>query len=451
MNNERVISLRELLHYVLKKWRAIIVIAVVLAILAGAYKVASISGAGNNAQANEEEITDKMLLTAQLNDLKEDLEKQTEYNQNSLYMKIDPNNEYVANFNVFISVDDSELSPEQASAQMSKTVMAYYAYLNSNEFYNYLRENVEAYNAVGDKTQYIKELVSVSTELTAGQLKFNCIGNSEELVQSTIDAARQAIKDKLGDIKALAGEHKCEFAFDSVYTASSTTVQKTQSDYIATVDNYKKAIDELSAELDGMKSTGQSSSPSRTQIMVRAIKFAVIGGVAGLVLAAVFYTVCGVISHKMYGVCSWQGCGIHVLGEVYTEKKHRFGAKLDRWIDKIMGFAVKEELIEKSGALAAANIAASLNESDVKSVAVISAESKELCSAVVAGMNTASPNTFSFAGDILTEPEAVHALAGSKEIIILADGEKITVDEVGMIVERLGVWGKKLLGAILIK
>ena len=86
MNKERVIDLRELLHYVLKKWRGIIIIAVVFAILAGGYRVSTLRAKANSAQTDEN-VTDRMLLTAQLNDLKEDLNSQIEYNSNSLYIQ----------------------------------------------------------------------------------------------------------------------------------------------------------------------------------------------------------------------------------------------------------------------------------------------------------------------------------------------------------------------------
>mgnify|MGYP003316840948 CR=1 FL=1 len=450
MNREKVINLRELLHYVLKKWRAIIVIAIVFAILAGAYKINSISGTADNTQTSEE-VADRMLLTSQLNDLKEDLNSQIEYNQDSIYMKIDPRNEHIATFNLFVSVDESGLSEEQIALLTSKTVMAYYGYLYSNEFLDYLSENVEDYKGFDDDLRYIKELMWASTELEAGELAYTCIGVSDETVQATIDAARQAIAEKYDDIAELVGEHKCSVAFDSVYTTTSSSVLKSQNDNLELIDDYKEAIEEVSAELDGMKPAAQSEALSTSQIIVKALKFAVIGGVLGLILAVACYIIAGILSHKMYDVCSWQGCGIPVIGEVYTEKKHRAGAKIDRWIDKITGYAVNGLTLESSGALAAENVIASLRENKAEAAAIISAENKELCSAVVAGMNNVSADTFKFAGDILTESNAVSALAEIEEVILLADGQKIRIDDVEKIATRLTAWGKKLLGVILIK
>lgn len=449
MNKERVINLRELLHYVLKKWRGILVIAIVLAILAGGYKLNSLRGASNKTESDEN-IADRMLLTAQLNDLKEDLNSQIEYNRNSIYMKIDPRNEHVATFNLFVTVGNGDMDAEQSALLTSKAVMAYYGYLYSNEFFNYLAENVDEYKGLAGDIRYVKELMWASTELDAGELTYTCIGVTDESVQATIDAARQAIEEKYADIARLVGEHECSIAFDSVNTTTSSSVLKAQNDSIKAVDDYNKAIAEVSAEIDGVKPV-QSKTLSRTQKLVRAIKFAVIGGVAGLVLALVFYFICGVLTHKMYGAGAWNECGIPVIGEVYTEKKHRFGAKLDHWIDKLMGCASNELPIEKAGALAAANVLASMKEDEAKSAAIIGAEDKELSNAVVAGMNGVSPDTFVFAGDILTQPEAIGALSGIKEVIILADGKKITVDNVRVITERLSAWGKKLLGVILVK
>lgn len=451
MNKEKVINLRELLHYVLKKWRAVIAIAVVFAVLAGAYKISSLSSSDDDAQTSDE-VTEKMLLTSQLNDMKEDLDSQIEYNQNSIYMQIDPRNEHVASFNLFVSFDDDNgTDPEKTAMQISKAVMAYYGYLYSNEFYNYLIENVDRYKGLADNIRYIKELMWASTELDAGQLSYSCIGDSDELVQATADAARQAIEEKYGDIAAIVGAHKCKFAFESLYTTTSSSMMKTQNDNLEMVDDYQTAIEELTAELDKVEASVQNAALSTSQIIVKALKMAVVGGVLGIILGIAFYTVSGILSHKMYDACSWQGYGIPVIGEVYTEKKHRAGAKLDCWIDKKTGYAASKLSPERSWALAAANAVASLKENSAKTAAIIGPEDKELCAAVVAGMNNASPDTFVFAGDILTEPEAVSALDGIKEIFILADGNGITTDDVNVIVDRLSFWGKKLLGVILIK
>ncbi len=186
-------------------------------------------------------------------------------------------------------------------------------------------------------------------------------------------------------------------------------------------------------------------------ICTRSIANVVNGIITGIMLAVVLYMMLGIVTRKMWSSSAWQSFSIPVIAEIFTEKEHRRFEKFDNWLAKLMGFAAPKTSFDESAALTAAYISAMLREKGAASSAIVVEAEKELCDKTMAAMNKAESNAFAVVGDILTDPNAVSELEKVKDVVLLADGEKITIDEVRRIAALLDVWGKKIHGVILVK
>ena len=103
--DEDEIDLKQLIIAVLRKWRTIILCAMVFAVLGGAYKGITGFIKLNDAEymaeqdktvgeANEQYETQKELYLTQLKSLEREVETRNAYRDRSIYMNIDPYNEY---------------------------------------------------------------------------------------------------------------------------------------------------------------------------------------------------------------------------------------------------------------------------------------------------------------------------------------------------------------------
>lgn len=458
MVKDRELNFHELLCYVLKKWRIIIIIAVIVALIAGASKI--VTGLRNNTNdsvnLSGDALATKNNIENELIDLQSDLEDlapQIEYKKNSILMNIDPFNAYEGAF--VICVDTNyQINPSLSyqDADITKQIVsAYSAYLKSNEFYSYIFDNSKYNKDIDGQVAYLAELINVSYDYDAATVSVRCYGEKEARVQEIVELAQQAIEAKCPEIQDTVGSHECSIFMKFVGSVVDRDLAMKQKDNIKEVNDIEKRISDKQEELDALYTSAKPQVLSKSQILVSAIKGSVFGGIVGLGLAIVGFMVLGVLSNKMWGDSAWSSFEIPIVGEVYLEKEHRKFEKADKWLAKVFGYASPDISTEKSAALSGTNVMATLKLRGTSSVAVISPLNSELGSRIVAGMNNENSSAFRFAGDMLLDSAAIAKIADSEEVVLLADGGRIAVDEVNKIINLLGTWGKKLLGVILIK
>ena len=115
-NYEQEIDLKDLMFAVFHKWRGIILVAVILGILLGGYKLGAgliNKGSGENAEdtevtyAEDQDIYERTqaLYELEIEDLKEKIKAQETYLTNSILMRISPYNKYTASAEVFVKTD----------------------------------------------------------------------------------------------------------------------------------------------------------------------------------------------------------------------------------------------------------------------------------------------------------------------------------------------------------
>ena len=451
MKREKEIDPRELLYYVLKKWRVIIIVGIALALIAGACKL--VSGIRNNisyeADPNAEE---REMLQVELDELQKTLDQQVDYNENSVLMKVDPLDEYVGSFQVFVDANyqiDTSSSVQNADIT-PRLVRAYESFLTSGELYAYVLNNTDTNDDITD-IKYISEIIQVEADPTAASVYVRCISDNEERAQDMVNAVTKAVNERYGEVMDIVGDHKCSIIMDSVYPTIDRELEEAQVENYLKVGDSQDKVEKKKAEIDALGNPNELPPEiSMKQAVISAVKDAIVGGIVGVVLAFVLYGVLGILTRKMWSTTGWNNCGIAVLGDVSAEEKQRKFAKVDRWFAKLTNFYEPEKSIEASEALAAANISAILKKKNAPSAAVVSMADKKLCADIVDGMNK-SANVFSFAGNVISESDAVERLDEVNDVVLLAENEKITVDEVAEIVKRLDAWGKNLLGVIVIK
>ena len=120
---EQEIDLKDLMFAVLRKWRPIVLLAIVFALLLGGFKIFK----GLNQLKDEEYVKQnqeeykasldqynatKKRLEKELANIEENIESQQKYKDESILLNINPYDEYMESATFYISTDDALSEPE---------------------------------------------------------------------------------------------------------------------------------------------------------------------------------------------------------------------------------------------------------------------------------------------------------------------------------------------------
>lgn len=235
MNQEMSIDLKELLCYVLKKWRIIVAAAIIIGILAGAGKIVSESKSSNSNEIDSANIETAEQLEAEIRRLQNRLDSQQEYNENSILMKINPINAYVGSIMISFKAD---VDPDsQNDGNINKIVAAYSSYLSSSEFFDYLIENS---SFMPQETKYAMEIIISSANMDSSTVSFTVNAENKNNAQHTIDIAKQTLENKYGEFAAEFGEFEFSIVTESIYSRVSNELKTSQDNNYNQISELKK-------------------------------------------------------------------------------------------------------------------------------------------------------------------------------------------------------------------
>ena len=271
METEREIDLKDLLYRCLKNWRKVVVGAIVIGLLAALFQVFSgvrillDDEALTEAQEkyeialNDYEATGELLRTSIVN-LRDQSEKQQEYNEKSELMKIDPMNKWVGNFQLYVN-SKYQIDPSLTYQNIDLTnrlVSAYSSYLRSGELY---KEIIEELGTV-DEIRFLTEIYSASADPGTATITVNCVGKSEEDIRALLGFVQQKIAERYDTIKNTIGDHSVDVLTESVYSTIDLDLDEKQKANLQAISEYANAIGEKNTELSEWEEKPESKRNS---------------------------------------------------------------------------------------------------------------------------------------------------------------------------------------------
>lgn len=459
MNNaEYEIDLMDLLYRVLKRWRSILICALIAALGAGLFQFAQgmrvyndperlAAAEGEYTEALSEYEADKEELATEVERLRKKLESQKEYNGRSILMRIDPENEWVGAFVIYIKPQYSN-DPNLAYQNIDLTnrlLIAYSGYLRSGEFYNDLLRRTD----MTDEARFLSELFSVEMDVGASTVTVTCVGREEDEVRELLALTKTCLAEKSVSFPTTVGQHSYEILTDSVFATSDSELDITQNTNYSRPTSYVSQLTKAETELTKL----ERSRPPKVEYgpaytAKRSIKYGLFGGVAGIVVMAVLYVIVYALNGKVKTNSDWNALGLQVLCQIKAEKWKRPLWKVDYWLDRVFGRTANAFDLDTACKLAANNLTGVLKERGVTGVAVVSDLKDTTASAIVAKLGQAETGSrFVYAGNILTDPEAVKKLDTS-EVFLLGQQNGTRMEDVQKMKVLLDAWGKTALGVI---
>lgn len=471
MNKENIIigtdspiHLKNLLYFILHRWRMLLKGAILLAVvLAALSAISNVSVLYNEdkflAAQREYEIalstyeTTGETLQLDIQNLHATLQQQRDYNENSLLMQIDPYNKYIATFVYYVDTG-YQIIPEYVYQDVDygpRLVQMYTAYMTGGEMYDNISESLSEKIDV----RFVEELFTVKPYNSTGMIEVQLCATSMQRCREIIDIVSRGMEEKHADASAQIGEHTLTKLSEYIYSTVDTELDQIQKDNILSVTNTTAALDEKTAEYRAWKGdTAPSFKYSTEEIIKSAIKAAIIGGFVGAFLLIAVYACQYLFGDRVQGALEFRDrIALAVLGEIPATTCRKNA--LDRKIDQISNAKLHSSDYNAHVAAAAENICW-LTESDTaspKAVALVGSmdftEMQDLCDLF---QNSVGERMhFVAAGNPLTTVSAADTVRKADFLVFAVRQNHTTYTDILDEYRLLATWNKKVLGIVFIQ
>ncbi|WP_036612897.1 hypothetical protein [Oribacterium sp. P6A1] len=468
-NNEMEIDLVQLFLLCVRKWKTIILTAVVLAVLLAGYKGASgISSLKSNSETVDEADAEvekeqyeaaKAAYDEQIKLFDSVIFENSTYKENSVLMNLDPNNYFSVSAMYYISTD-YRIMPGETYQDIDYTndvIQSYILYLKSNECLTYIQ------NRLTDKIslRYLKELISISQ--SSHIVNIEVVGDSSRRVSEILEALNEAMM-----------LHKAQVD-EKVYAHEISMIDKTKADNVSESDsadpsgngdagyvnskqldfanqqnnliNQRAAVYDKKTKLTEPKE--KAAAASMKGVLKSCIKFGILGGVAGVFMAAFFICMKAIFADAVNNASEVTRLfGVRVFGDYKSKKSsNKLGDMLYR-MSYGDATADKTDFIKVLSANIDAYITA-FKDNEIKEIAFVGRLKTEDMKDIV-GLVNGSENSgvLKLAGDILTDAEAIRTINDKKYAIVAVD-RNTSKNDLRKQLEKLQGLEKTVIGAVL--
>lgn len=455
---EQEIDLKDLMFAVLRKWRLIIVIAVIFAMLLGGIKCVKGLGQLQDAEyvKKNQETYDasvdqynatKERLEKEIVNLSESIESQQEYKDESILMNINPYDEYVESATFYISTDYTIMpgmvyqNPNTAASILK----GYMSIAQNGEMYNYVLGRMS--NSIG--IRYLKELVKIEPDYDNNMLNITVIADTEKRAGDVMRYIKDSIADSSDNLTESIGEHEINLVDESRYVTVDLELDKKQKEFSDTMDQLDTSLTEKTKELEDLEEPANTLL-SKGSILKRSIKYAVLGGVLGAFMAVFFVCVAFLMSDKMVSEKELKRrYALMVLGVFRRQDKRKLFSFVDRFLDRLEGTADREMEDAQTFEVAAAN--ASNYMEQVREVILVGTVSPDRMEKMKDGLAPFLKNAeLSVGGNLGKDALAIKKAASCDAVIIVEQRNKSNFGEIEQELDVVRSLEKKILGCIVL-
>lgn len=461
-NYEQEIDLKDLMFSVLRKWRPIIIIAIIFAILLSGYKMLK----GINQLNDEEYIktnqetydlsvdqynTTKARLEKEIQNLQDNIKNQQEYSENSILMNINPYDEYVACTTLYISTD-YQIMPGTfyQNPNVSTSILrAYMSIAQNGEMYNYVLNKINTKNDNSMSLRYLKELVKLEPDYGNNMLAITVMGSSSKQASNLMEWIMDSINASHATITESIGEHDVNVVDSSEYVTVDMDLEARQKELTNNMQNLDTSLKDKTKELTDLEEPTNTLTSKKT-VLLGSFKYAILGGVLGGFMMVFFICVAFLMSDRLVSDKELKRrYGIMVLGTFKKSEKKKPFAFVDRFLDNMEGVSKREMEDSQTFEVIAANI---LNYTEgFKNILLIgTVDSSELIR-VQNGLSSLLPGVILTAGgNVCKDAQTIKTTASSDAVIVVEQRNQSSFGIIEQELDLVGSLNKKIIGCVVI-
>ena len=458
---EKDIHFKDMLYWALKRWRKILVGALIIALLAGLFQVLK----GLLVMIDDEklaEVREKYEITYEdyqatgerlktyIKNLREQSANQQEYNEQSILMKIDPMEKWEGSFQLYIDSKyqiDPTLSYQNVD-MTNRLISAYDSYLRSGEFYQELLAQIEGV----DEIRYLTEIYGVTADPSIATITVGCMAVTEADVRQILDFVKTRVAAQYEAVRSAIGDHDYQILTESVYSTIDLNLDSTQKANLLAITDYANKIGETKQALTTWEKVQEPEPEFGIRYTVKqAIIFLVVGGIVGAIVVFLCFAAKYVLSDTMKTDDDWRAYELPVLGHISVdEDRKKFLPIVDTLIDRTFGCRFTTDM-EQACVLTAQNLSAVLKKQGLTTGTLTGRLPEGLAEKITQKMNAAGINVrFRYAGNALTDAATAGNLGDDREVLVYADRYGTSCAEIKQLMTLMNAWGKTVLGVVVV-
>lgn len=373
MNEEEVqIDLMTLLHYILRKWRSIIVVMLIVAVAANLYSVKKSMSEAAVVSTTEEVDIEKQIENAKEELTADELEQvervysmyeynsqlyqeSKEYLEKSVLMQLNPNEIPTVMLNYQFKKDqaDEELSnifTMYENALLDEDTCTAIIQVFGEEYAN---TSVRKLISVTD-TENVqnKDIIKLQDDKNSGILSIQIYACSEEQCEQVAEIVKKRVLEYTEQLQQIFGNYTVNAISEQYYISSDSDLNVQKSDTVNAVNNAYTAMKNITSGLsekqigyfnlltkDGEDQTlVKVDTEENENVMVKvqyiSMKYILIGLLAGMFLAVCWYAVVYIMTQTVKDVDEVKIItNLPVFGTVLGSNENAKRNIIDRWID----------------------------------------------------------------------------------------------------------------------
>ena len=373
MNEEEVqIDLMTLLHYILRKWRSIIVVMLIVAVAANLYSVKKSMSVVASVSAAEEEVD----IEKQIENAKEELtadeleqvervysmyeynsqlyQENDEYLEKSMLMQLNPNEIPTVMLNYQFRKDqaDEELSnifTMYENALLDEDTCTAIIQVFGEEYAN---TSVRELISVTD-TENVQnsDIIKLQNDKNSGILSIQIYADSEEQCEQVAEIVKKRVMEYTEQLQQIFGIYTVNAISEQYYISSDSNLNMQKSDVVNAVNDAYTALKNISSGLSEKqmtyynllvkgiedKTTSKENTDETAEITANvqyiSMKYILIGLLAGMFLAVCWYAVVYIMTQTVKDVDEVKIItNLPVFGTVLGSNENGKRNIIDRWI-----------------------------------------------------------------------------------------------------------------------
>lgn len=485
--DESEISLLDLLYHILRRWRSILLFAVLFCVLLGGFKLVKGLGTLGSDDLKEEQknyesqlegyTLSKEHLEDQIKDLTDSIQDKEDYYDHSVLMKLDPKQAYKGTVTFVVTdagavpfaEDDRDLS--LAIDRKMNSVLGSYVSLIQNGTILHDIQN-ELPSKLDQK--YLAELIYTQVDYQSKLLHITVVGDDKQQVQAISDAIVQGLQNASVQMNASVAAHRLELLSSyvgndadasipigmipeaGVNTSDAsyqTSIEELQKNYTSSITDMQNQLLDCNNQLSELEEPEPPVGASRTSVLKEGIKYGIIGFVSGAFVLAFVYALQYLLCGKLMDSDELNDrYGILLLGD-YHAPLHTHTNRIDCWIDRMNGITEDKRSVESVYALSAANILAQVGAEKNPKLLLMGNAKPEVFDAAATAL---SENLCSrgidviAAGNVNESASAIEKLRQADQVVLIEQRAVSREQDIQKELLTLRKLGKEIVGAIVL-
>lgn len=328
---EREISIKDIIFDILKNWKIILFVGVILGVCICTYSTYN----DRKAYDMVNDLIDRNLTYKELEQeqpqvykvlkMYKMLDAYEEYKENALIMKVDPSNVTHLRINFYVDSQYKYNYLQENEKDYSYAIMAYYStFLQSREFVDMLIDKLQL---VGDAANY-EDLVKIEINASNMMIAVDVICDNVNIndVEKTIN---EIIVSKKNEMQVI-GEHEIKLLDSYVKTVIDSNVKAVQEKIELEITNLNQQIDQMSQlilpwqkEYVNYCNAVEEDSAYKLSKPGVNIKMLSVGLILGMFFCVVIYVIKGALSAKVQNKNDiFNIFGISTISEIKSKINH---------------------------------------------------------------------------------------------------------------------------------